>query len=112
MVTLLYENRIICQLTCIFNFFGNHIKISGTDGIIEVNNLTSLDSKTIYIKNSDNIVQSEIEISEFDHFNAQINHFNEYISENKKILISKEETIATISQVDQLRMKEEIILLN
>jgi predicted dehydrogenase len=110
--TLQYNNKIICQLTSGFNFFGNYLMISGTDGIIEVNKLTSEEKKAIIVKDNKNIVILEYEIPEFDHFKAQINHFNDSIIKNKKVLISQEETLATISIIDQLREIEENILLN
>ncbi|MHA1990335.1 MAG: Gfo/Idh/MocA family protein [Candidatus Hodarchaeales archaeon] len=112
MTTLQYNNKIICQLTSGFDFFGNYLIISGTEGLIEVNQLTSDGKKAIIIRSNKNIIISEKEIPEFDHFKAQINHFNDSIIKNKKVLISQEETLATIFIIDQLREKEEIILLN
>lgn len=110
--TLRYNYQTICQITCSFEFFGNYLIISGTNGSIEVNHLTSDGRKTIFVKNDRNQVTSEIFIPEYDHFKAQIDHFNECIIANKKVLVSQEDTFATISIVDQLREKEEKILLN
>jgi predicted dehydrogenase len=109
MTTLQYSNKVLCQLTSSFDFFGDYLSISGTGGLIEVNNLTSEGKKTIVIKNSKKEILSEMEIPKFDHFKAEVDYFNDSIIFDKKPLIFSEETLATIGLVDQLREKEKIV---
>ena len=98
---LKYQNDVICNLNCSFNYFGNYLNISGTKGQITLNNLTSQNEKKILIRNSDNDIILNENIPAFDHFKEEITHFNDCIISGKNPSITKNDTIQTIAIIQQ-----------
>ncbi|MFW9929823.1 MAG: Gfo/Idh/MocA family protein [Candidatus Thorarchaeota archaeon] len=99
---LKYENNVICNLNCSFDYYGNYIIISGSDGQMMINNLTNTYEKKILAKNSLNEVILEEVIPPFDHFKEEITHFNKCIITGKNPIITRTDTILNISLVEKL----------
>lgn len=102
MATLKYKKDIIVNLTCSFQFTGNHIYISGVKGVIKVSNIISSKEIIIEILDSNYSIIKRDKLDAFDNYLAEINHLNDCILYKKEPLITEKDSVDIMKIVQDL----------
>lgn len=100
---LLYKRKIIVSITASFEFYGNYMIISGSEGVLEVRNIISQNEGELHLKRFKGKYKEETQkFPAFNSYNAMINHVNDCIIHKKEILITQNDTLETLKVVENV----------